>query len=199
MKIQEILIEEIVPYKLNAKLHPQTQIEGIAESMRKFGVTQPIVIDKKKEIIIGHGRLEAAKLIGLKKVPCVCMSDLSEVEVKALRLIDNRIAETGWDVELLKMDMENIEFDFSSTNISFVDMINTEKNKIDFNEEWKGMPEFQQENLLGLQLIVHFKTEKDKFDFVKLIGQKITDKTKFIWWPQEFNDNTEDIGFSDES
>ena len=119
MNITQIKTDDLKPYKLNAKLHPQTQIEGIAESIRRFGFTQPIVIDGSNEIIIGHGRLEAAKLAGLKEVPCLQLQTLSKNEVKALRLIDNRIAETGWDYELLKFDLGEIDADFSSFNIDF--------------------------------------------------------------------------------
>lgn len=119
MKITQIKTDDLKPYKLNAKKHPQTQVEGIAESIRRFGFTQPIVIDGSNEIIIGHGRLEAAKLAGLKDVPCIKLSDLSKDEVKALRLIDNRIAETEWDRDLLALEFNELDFDFSRFNISF--------------------------------------------------------------------------------
>lgn len=119
MKITQIKTDDLKPYKLNAKKHPQTQVEGIAESIRRFGFTQPIVIDGSNEIIIGHGRLEAAKLAGLKDVPCIKLSDLSKDEVKALRLIDNRIAETEWDRDLLALEFNELDFDFSRFNINF--------------------------------------------------------------------------------
>lgn len=119
MKIEQIDIDKIKPYKLNAKKHPQSQIEGIAESIKRFGFSQPIVLDKKNEIIIGHGRLEAAKIAGLKEVPCLTLSDLTPKEVRALRLIDNRIAETGWDQEMLKIEFEDLEFEFEPFNVDF--------------------------------------------------------------------------------
>lgn len=119
MKIINKKIDDLKPYKLNAKLHPEKQIDGIAESIRRFGFTQPIVIDKNNEIIIGHGRHAAATKAGLKEVPCVMMDGLNENEVKALRLIDNRISETGWDNEMLNMDLQSIDADFSSFNIDF--------------------------------------------------------------------------------
>jgi ParB-like chromosome segregation protein Spo0J len=119
MKIEQIKTDLLVPYKLNAKQHPQSQIEGIAESIRRFGFTQPIVVNKQNEIIIGHGRFEAAKIVGLEKIPCLRLDALSEQEVKALRLLDNRIAETGWDVELLKMDFEGFDFDLQPFNTDF--------------------------------------------------------------------------------
>ncbi len=128
MKITQIKTDDLKPYKLNAKKHPQTQVEGIAESIRRFGFTQPIVIDGSNEIIIGHGRLEAAKLAGLKDVPCIKLSDLSKDEVKALRLIDNRISETGWDSEILALEFNDLDFDFSKFNVEF-DLEKTEEEK----------------------------------------------------------------------
>lgn len=119
MKIVNVKVGELKPYKLNAKNHPQTQIAGIAESIRRFGFTQPVVIDKANEIIIGHGRVAAAELAGLKVVPCIRREDLSKEEIRALRLIDNRIAETGWDQEMLKVEFSNFEFDMTPFNVDF--------------------------------------------------------------------------------
>lgn len=122
MKIEQVKTRDIKPYKLNAKKHPKEQIEGLAESIKRFGFTQPIVVDKNNEIIIGHGRLEAAKSMDMKDVPCLRLEKLSEAEVKGLRLIDNRIAETGWDQDLLTVDLEDFDFDFESFNIDFDDL-----------------------------------------------------------------------------
>jgi ParB-like chromosome segregation protein Spo0J len=77
------------------------------------------VIDKNNEIIIGHGRHAAAVMIGLKEVPCLKIENLNEKEIRALRLIDNRIAETGWDHDLLKQEFEDMDFDFSGFGVEF--------------------------------------------------------------------------------
>lgn len=119
MKIENIKIVDLKKYELNAKLHPDSQIEGLANSIKKFGFVQPIVISKENEIIIGHARYEAAKKLDLDKVPCVRAEKLTEDQVKALRLIDNRIAETGWDINFLKQDLEGFEFDFEEFNLDF--------------------------------------------------------------------------------
>lgn len=119
MKIINVKIGLLKPYKLNAKNHPQTQIDGIAESIRRFGFTQPVVIDKKNEIIIGHGRVAAAKLVGLKEIPCIRREDLKDDEIRALRLIDNRIAETGWDQEMLKVEFQTLSYDLTPFNVDF--------------------------------------------------------------------------------
>lgn len=122
MKITEIEIGDLKPYGLNAKKHPQSQIEGIAESIRRFGFTQPIVVDRENTIICGHGRVEGAKLAGISQVPCLRLEELTDQEVKALRLIDNRIQETGWDPGLLKLDLEGLEINLGDFNVSFDDL-----------------------------------------------------------------------------
>ena len=93
-------INEINPYIKNAKKHPEKQIKLIAESIKRFGFDSPIIIDKSNEIIAGHGRLEAAKLLGLTDVPVILKENLTEQEVKAYRLADNKIAESEWDMSL---------------------------------------------------------------------------------------------------
>ena len=119
MKIDYIKIADIKPYALNAKKHPKSQIAGIAESLKRFGWKQPVVVDSKNNIVIGHGRVEAAKLCKMETVPCVVADDLSPDEIKALRLIDNRIAETGWDVEMLALDLQSFALDLTPFNIEF--------------------------------------------------------------------------------
>ncbi len=124
VQIEQIKIKDLKPYHLNAKQHPESQIKGIAESIKMAGFIQPIVIDKNNEIIIGHGRLTAAHLLNMTEVPCVKIEHLNKNQVKALRLIDNRIAETGWDNSLLIEDLANLDFNFSDFNIDF-DFINS--------------------------------------------------------------------------
>lgn len=123
MKIVQKKIADLKPYKLNAKLHPQSQIDGLAESIKRFGFTQPVVVDKAGTIIIGHGRVEAAKKAGMKLVPAVVMSDLSTDEVRALRLIDNRIAETGWDQEILKIELADVGIDLAPFSVDFSNLL----------------------------------------------------------------------------
>ena len=121
MKIEQRNPKELKHYKLNAKKHPDSQVAGLAESIKKFGFIQPVVLDGKDEIIIGHGRTMAAIRAGLDTIPTVKLENLTEQEVKALRLIDNRIAETGYDIDLLKMDLDTLDFDLEPFKIDFDD------------------------------------------------------------------------------
>lgn len=106
-----IPIEELTPYERNAKQHDDQQIDNIAESIRRFGFTQPLVIDKDKVVVIGHGRLAAAKRIGLAEVPCIQRDDLTEKQIRELRILDNKLNESPWDVELLATDLQGLDFD----------------------------------------------------------------------------------------
>ena len=100
MKIENVKIGDIKPYEKNAKAHPKKQIQQIADSIKAFGWAQPIVLDKKNVIIVGHGRYEAAKLLGLKDVPTITVN-LSEEKARAYRLADNKLNESKWDMDLV--------------------------------------------------------------------------------------------------
>ena len=85
-------IQNLKPYEKNAKKHPKKQVQQVANSIKEFGFNQPIVVDKNNVVIVGHGRLEAAKLLGLKDVPVLTV-DLTEDQAKAYRLADNKLNE----------------------------------------------------------------------------------------------------------
>lgn len=119
LEIQNTNIDKIRSYTNNAKEHPEKQISQIAESIRQFGFNNPILIDEHGEIIAGHGRFLAARALKLGFVPTICLSHLSEVQKKAYRLADNKIAENGgWNVELLKLELEQIELNTEGLDIS---------------------------------------------------------------------------------
>lgn len=110
-------LREITPYDKNAKKHDKTQIANVAESIKQYGFVQPIVIDRDGVIVIGHCRALAAKKLGMKEVPCVCVDDLTPEQVNALRLVDNKSNESDWDFDLLKdelpeLDLSDFDFDF---------------------------------------------------------------------------------------
>ena len=102
-------IKDLKPYKKNAKKHPKEQVERIANSIKEFGFTQPVLIDKNNCVVAGHGRILGAKKAGLKEVPTLCLDDLTEEQIKAYRLADNKLNESDWDFNLL--DEELVELD----------------------------------------------------------------------------------------
>ena len=117
MNIIQRELDSIRPYAANAKKHDATQVASVAESIRQYGFVQPIVIDKDGVIVIGHCRALAAKKLGMKEVPCICVDDLTPEQVKALRVIDNKTNESPWDMDLLaaelpEIDLSDFDFDF---------------------------------------------------------------------------------------
>ena len=108
----------LTPYSNNAKTHPTEQIDKIAASIASFGFDQPIVVDADGVIIKGHGRREASLRLGLDKVPVLVRDDLSVAEIKAARIADNRTAESPFDEDLLRIELEALmehDFDLSLT------------------------------------------------------------------------------------
>ena len=113
-------LSEIKPYKKNAKKHDETQIKNVMQSIKEFGVVQPIVIDRNNTIIIGHCRYEAMKRLGYDELQedWVKVVELSDEEAEKLRLLDNKLNESEWDLELLKdlvpsIDFSDFEIDFN--------------------------------------------------------------------------------------
>lgn len=114
MDIKQIPLSEIKPYPKNAKKHPKNQIKQIADSIKEFGFMQPLVVTKDYELVVGHGRCEAAKLLGLTILPVVIAENLTKQQIKAYRLADNKLNESDWDMglaieELKELDIKLVE------------------------------------------------------------------------------------------
>ncbi len=109
-EMQLVSIDKLVPYVNNARTHSAEQIVKLRSSLREFGFVNPIIIDREFNIIAGHGRLMAAKEEGINEVPCVFVDYLTDAQKKAYILADNRMAmDAGWDEELLKIEMEELQ------------------------------------------------------------------------------------------
>ena len=135
MQIQEILIEELKPYEKNPRKN-DSAVEAVKKSIQQFGFKEPTVIDKDKVIVCGHTRLKAAKLLGLEKIPCVIADDLTQEQIKAFRLIDNKTSELAeWDLEMLDAELNSIEipdFDMSDFQFEISDNVKPEDFGTDF-------------------------------------------------------------------
>ena len=101
------MLGSLKPYPKNAKKHPKKQIEQVANSIKEFGFNQPIVVDKNNVVIVGHGRLEAAKLLKMKEVPTLQV-DLTEEQAKAYRLADNKLNESDWEMDLVIDELKEL-------------------------------------------------------------------------------------------
>lgn len=140
MLIKNLGINEVKPYKKNAKLHSEKQIDQVAESIKQFGWAQPLVVDTDNNLVIGHCRLLAAKKLGLGEVPVVQMDNLDKKQIKALRLADNKLNESVWDMELVQTELKELideDFDISVTGFSVVE--ETEQHDEELQEKKYGV------------------------------------------------------------
>lgn len=128
-------IKELKPYKKNAKKHPKEQVERIANSIKEFGFTQPVIIDSNNCVVAGHGRILGAKKAGLKQVPTVMLEELTEEQIKAYRLVDNKLNESEWDYSLLDEELgilsEDINMDLFGFDLTEEDETENKK-KVEF-------------------------------------------------------------------
>ena len=138
MDVINISVKDLIPYDRNTKKHDKTQINNVAESIKQYGFVQPIVIDKNNVVVIGHCRLLAAKQLKMKEVPCVCVEDLTDEQVKALRIVDNKSNESEWDFDILtdelaELDLSAFDFDFG-VSLDEDDTETKEREEIALNE-----------------------------------------------------------------
>lgn len=119
MQITEVAVEALIPYAKNSRTHDDAQVAQIAASIKEFGWTNPILVDGDKGIIAGHGRLMAARKLGMTKVPVIELKDMTEAQKKAYVIADNKLAmNAGWDNEFLTLELKDLEaegFDLSLT------------------------------------------------------------------------------------
>ncbi len=107
--IEQMLVEDLIPYARNARTHSTAQVEQIAKSIETFGFNNPVLIDENNQIIAGHGRVMAAKLLDLKTAPCIRLGWLTDAQRRAYILADNKIAEnSGWDEAMLDAELADL-------------------------------------------------------------------------------------------
>ena len=134
-------IDELIPYENNPRLNDEA-VEYVKNSIKEFGFKVPVVIDKDNVIISGHTRIKASKELGIKDIPCIIADDLTEEQVKAFRLADNKVAEKSvWNWEMLNQELNDIlnidmtEFDFGiDLDEPLEDELDEDENNIELKE-----------------------------------------------------------------
>ena len=184
MKIEYKNVEEIIPYENNPR-NNEDAIEYVANSIKEFGFKNPIIIDKDNVVVAGHTRLLACERLGIKKVPVIVADDLTEEQIKAFRIADNKVAEkAGWDLDKLKLELEDINFDmtdfgFGDFELSMlIDDIEPEPFDEDIIDEYSDQSE---NNLKVKRVIITYKNEdEEKFlqDLFKVESLKVLYKTE---------------------
>lgn len=165
-------LSEIKPYKKNAKKHDEAQIKNVMQSIKEFGVVQPIVVDRNNTIIIGHCRYEAMKRLGYDELQddWVKVVDLSEEQAEKLRLLDNKLNESEWSLDLLLDSIQNIDFSDYMLDWDIKDFEEKEKEK---EKKEKVFEEMQLKSFEHYDYIVFvFDNQIDWLNMVNEFGLK---------------------------
>lgn len=135
-------VEELKPYENNPRINDDA-VKYVAESIKQFGFKQPCVITKDNVLVVGHTRTLAAKKLGIKEVPCIVADDLTEEQIKAYRLADNRVSQfSEWDLDKLNIELDDLKTDFNLEDLGFSAFLDDE---IDYN----GEPDLKDKNSGG--------------------------------------------------
>jgi len=192
-KIQRVPIESVTPDPANVRRHPDRNIDAIMGSLQRFGQQRPILVSEKGVVIAGNGTLAAAKRLGWTDI-LIQRSNLVGAEAMAYAIADNRTAELAeWDEEALAAQLRAIEGEDAAlaAAIGFDELqlrALVDGEAINPASEWSeaNMPQSEQEDLTAFQrIIIHFANPDDRDKFAKLVQQKITDSTKYIWYPRQ--------------
>lgn len=146
-------LDELIPYEKNAKRHDDTQIKNLALSLDEYGWKQPVVIDRNNIIVAGHGRVLAAKKSRKwrdKLAPCLIADDLTDEQVKAFRLVDNKSAESDWDMDTLTAELATLNLDMFDFDWNLRDELSDGVVEDDYVPELPEQPKAQKGNVYQL-------------------------------------------------
>lgn len=174
MKATEIEIEKLVPYAKNSRVHSDNQVAQIAASIKEFGFNDPIEIDEDNMILAGHGRVFAARKLGMLKVPCVKIEGLSKAQKQAYILTNNKLAlNSEWDDELLKLelhDLSDMKFDMEMMGFD-----GSELSKIMYPEPIKSKDDSDKPLNFSIQYNIVFDDEEQQevfYGFIRFLKEK---------------------------
>ena len=153
MKVEDIKITEIFPYENNPRKNDEA-VDYVAQSIKEFGFRVPIVIDKNNVIVTGHTRYKASKKLGLDKVPCIRADDLTDEQIRAFRIADNKVGEiAAWDYDKLDIELEDIEIDMSAFGLEVDDIKPNTVDDVDEDDGWYGDERERTNRAYNLDLI----------------------------------------------
>ena len=177
MDIQEIEIDKIIPYINNPRKN--LNVDKVASSIKEFGFQQPIVVDKTNTIVVGHTRYEAAKKLGITKVP-VQIADLSDTQAKAYRIADNRLnQDASWDTKLLNIEFNDLlskdynldSLGFTTDELDTLFLKSSEDADIGLNENIEEDLDLTQETLSDVKMIQLFFNSENESKFREAISK----------------------------
>ncbi|PUE21851.1 hypothetical protein B9Z43_01330 [Limnohabitans sp. MMS-10A-192] len=174
-KLEQARIDDLIPYARNSRTHSEAQVAQVAASIREFGFTNPVLIDADGGIIAGHGRVLAARKLGMDTVPAIRIDYMTEAQKRAYVIADNKLAlNAGWDDELLALELGDLNdegFDLSLTGFS-----EDELARLVIDAEETGMPDLasgDREPLQQMAFMLHddqAETVRAALDVAKQMG-----------------------------
>ena len=169
MNIVNLNIDKLIPY-INNPRNNDNAIDKVAASIREFGFKVPIIVDKNYTVVTGHTRLLASKKLELEEVPCVIVDDLSDAQIKAFRIADNKVSEySTWDLELLQIELESLsdlDIDLEITGFNEIECMemleDLEPTADDYDLDIDDYDEISEGTLKAENIMVSYFTEDER-------------------------------------
>ena len=157
MKIEYKNINDIIPYENNPRKNDEA-VDYVANSIKEFGFKVPIIVDKENVIVTGHTRYKASQKLGLEKVPVIYADDLTEEQIRAFRIADNKVAEfSTWDLDKLDLELEDINIDMGNFGIENLDI-----EAIDGDDEEISESNFNYKEQYGVIVMCKSEVEQEE-------------------------------------
>ena len=193
-------VESLIFAEYNPRQLTKDQYKGLRDSIERFGLVDPIIVNTHKDreniVVGGHQRIRIAQDLGIKDIPCVEVELDADREKELNVRLNRNVGEWDYDALANYFDVgELTEWGFENYELGVNNPVD-----VDMDELWEGMPEYKNEDLTSFQEIkIHFRNEKDIEEFCQLIGQKITEKTRSIWYPELKKEVFTDMEYKSES
>ena len=191
MKIENVKAEKLIPYEFNNKIHDETQVNRIANSIREFWFLQPLVIDQNNIIIVWHWRFEASQKLWMKELPCVRVENLTDEQIKKFRILDNKLNESAWNEDNLKVEIQELKnFNIWELEISVEDLFpDLQIIWPDGFWEWFSLPDGDKDKFGQMKFILAEEQKELIEEAIKQVKETDMYKSQMNYWNENSNWN----------
>lgn len=191
MKIENVKAEKLIPYEFNNKIHDETQLNRIANSIREFWFLQPLVIDQNNIIIVWHWRFEASQKLWMKDLPCVRVENLTDEQIKKFRILDNKLNESAWNEDNLKVEIQELKnFNIWELEISVEDLFpDLQIIWPDGFWEWFSLPDGDKDKFGQMKFILAEEQKELIEQAIKEVKETDLYKSQMNYWNENSNWN----------
>ena len=191
MKIENVKAEKLIPYEFNNKIHDETQVNRIANSIREFWFLQPLVIDQNNIIIVWHWRFEASQKLWMKDLPCVRVENLTDEQIKKFRILDNKLNESAWNEDNLKVEIQELKnFNIWELEISVEDLFpDLQIIWPDGFWEWFTLPDGEKDKFGQMKFILAEEQKELIEEAIKQVKETDLYKSQMNYWNENSNWN----------